>query len=224
MKNNFDFERYESDIHLTGRICLSIGLVMLLGAPFLIAHLTGSEVMWSAFWPALVKVLIVYVPSCVVEFLIYVPLLGAGACYLAFITGNITNLKLPCAFNSREIAKSEVGSAEDAIITTLSVATSSLVTMLVIFIGVLAIIPLAPILENPIVKPAFDNVVPALFGALGLQYFAKSLKLAVFPLFLMSMLCILIPSLISQTSTMLIVIGGITIFVSYIMYRKGILQ
>ena len=66
MKNNFDFERYESDIHLTGRICLSIGLVMLLGAPFLIAHLTGAEVMWSAFWPALLKVLIVYVPSCVV--------------------------------------------------------------------------------------------------------------------------------------------------------------
>lgn len=223
MKNDFDFDRYEDEIHLVGRLTLSIGLILLIGAPFVIMRLTGAEIIWSSFWPALAKVLIVYVPSCVVEFLIYVPLLGAGACYLAFITGNITNLKLPCAFNSREIAKSEVGTPEDAVITTLSVATSSLVTMLVIFVGVLAIIPLTPVLENPVLKPAFDNVVPALFGALGLQYFAKSLKLSAFPIFLMSMLSIFIPSLINQTSTMLIVIGGITILLSYIMYRRDVL-
>ncbi len=133
--NKFSYEDYVESMHLTGRICLSIALLMLIAAPFVIARLTGASINWQGFWPALVKVLIVYIPSCVVEFLIYVPLLGAGACYLAFITGNITNLKLPCAFNSREIAGAEVGSAQSEIISTLSVAVSSLVTMLVIFFG-----------------------------------------------------------------------------------------
>ena len=217
-------EDYVENLHLTGRICLSIALLMLIAAPFVVARLAGASINWQGFWPALVKVLIVYIPSCVVEFLIYVPLLGAGACYLAFITGNITNLKLPCAFNSREMSGAEVGSAESEIISTLSVAVSSLITMLVIFLGVLLLIPLTPVLENPIVKPAFDNVLPALFGALGMQYFSKSLKLSVFPLFLMSMLCILVPSLINQTSTMLIVIGGLSIGLSYVMFKKGWLK
>lgn len=224
MSKKFDFKAYNNQIHLIGRIGLSIGLVLLLGAPLVICLLTDARILMNAFWPALIKVLIVYLPSCVVEFLIYVPLIGPGASYLSFITGNITNLKLPCAFNAREIAKTEAGTPEDEIIATLSVATSSLVTMLVIFIGVLCLIPLTPILQNPTLKPAFDNVLPALFGALGMQYFSKSVKLSVFPLTLMSVLCIMVPSLIGQTSTMLIVIGGLSIAIAWIFFRKGKLQ
>lgn len=224
MSEKFDFKAYNNQIHLIGRIGLSIGLVLLLGAPLVICLLTDARILMDAFWPALIKVLIVYLPSCVVEFLIYVPLIGPGASYLSFITGNVTNLKLPCAFNAREIAKTEAGTPEDEIIATLSVATSSLVTMLVIFIGVLCLIPLTPILQNPTLKPAFDNVLPALFGALGMQYFSKSVKLSVFPLTLMSVLCIMVPSLIGQTSTMLIVIGGLSIAIAWIFFRKGKLQ
>ena len=219
----FSFERYNDDMHMTGRICLSIGLIMLLAAPFLIAELTGAEIIWDGFGSSIFKVLLVYIPSCIAEYLIYVPLLGAGACYLAFLTGNITNLKLPCAFSSRDMAHAEVGSPESEIISTLSVAVSSLVTMLVIFIGVLCLIPLTPILENPTLKPAFDNVLPALFGSLGIQYFSKSWKLSAFPVVLMSMLCCFMPSLIRNTSTMLIAIGGISIGLAFLMWRKGAL-
>ncbi len=224
MSENFDFKAYNNQIHLIGKIGLSIGLALLLGAPLAICLITDSHIMMDAFWPALIKVLIVYLPSCIVEFLIYVPLIGPGASYLSFITGNITNLKLPCAFNAREIAKTEAGTPEDEIIATLSVATSSLVTMLVIFIGVLCLIPLTPILQNPTLKPAFDNVLPALFGALGMQYFSKSVKLSIFPLALMSALCILVPSLISQTSTLLILIGAISIAIAWVFFRKGKLK
>ena len=79
------------------------------------------------------KVAAIYVPVSVVEFLVYVPMLGAGASYLTFITGNVTNLKIPCAINSRDIAKVADNSPESEIISTLSVATSALVTMAVIF-------------------------------------------------------------------------------------------
>ena len=221
MKEDFDFEEYNNSIHRDGRILMTIALALLIVVPFIIALITEAHINWKDFWPALIKVLIIYVPSSAAEFLIYVPLLGAGACYLAFITGNLTNLKIPCAFNAREIAGAEAGTPENEIISTLSVATSALVTMVVIFIGVLLLIPLTPLLNNPVIKPAFDNVLPALFGALGMQYYRKSLKLSVLPLLLMSVLCILIPSLIAQTSTMIIVIGAFSIALSYLMYRKN---
>ena len=165
-----------------------------------------------------------YLPICVVEFLVYVPILGAGASYLSFITGNIINMKLPCAYNAREIAGTEAGTPEDGIITTLSVAVSSLVTMLIIFIGVLLLIPLTPILQNPTLKPAFDNLLPALFGALAAQYFTKSWKITAVPLLLMTLLCILIPSLIKQTTVMMILVGAMAIGIAFLLYKKGLLK
>lgn len=220
----FNYEEYTNSIHRLGRIGLSIGVILLLIAPFLFSLVLNAEINWPAFFSAIWPVLIVYVPSCIVEYLIYVPLLGPGASYLTFITGNITNLKLPCAANAREIAKTEVGSKENEIISTLSVATSSLVTMLVIFIGVLLLIPLTPILENPTLSPAFDNVLPALFGALGYQYFRKSLKITVLPLSFMVLICALVPSLMGQTSFMIIACGGLAIALSYILWKKNILK
>lgn len=223
-KEFFDYSGYSNSIHRIGRIGLSIAVIMLLLVPFLFAFILDAEIDWAGFLSAIWSVLIVYVPSCIVEYLIYVPLLGPGASYLAFITGNITNLKLPCAANAREIASVEVGSRENEIISTLSVATSSLVTMVVIFIGVMLLIPLTPILENPVLSPAFDNVLPALFGALGYQYFRKSLKITVFPLSLMVLLCIFIPSLMGQTSIMIIVCGGVSIALAFILWKKHILK
>ncbi len=225
MKNDtFDYGKYNDSIHRAGRIGLSIGVLMLLSAPFLFAWFLDASIEWDGFFSSIWSVLIVYVPSCVVEYLIYVPLLGPGASYLSFITGNITNLKLPCAANAREIAHAEVGSKENEIISTLSVATSSLVTMVVIFIGVLLLIPLTPILENPTLAPAFDNVLPALFGALGYQYFRKSLKITVLPLSFMVLICILIPSLMGQTSIMIIACGALSIGLSWILWKKHILK
>ena len=220
-KEGFEYPDYISSIHRYGRIGLSIALLMLLAAPFAFSAITGARIQWNGFLKASIAVLIIYIPSSVVEYLIYVPLLGPGASYLAFITGNITNLKLPCAFNARDIADAEVGTKENEIISTLSVATSSLVTMVVIFIGVLMLIPLTPILGNPTLKPAFDNVIPALFGALGYQYFRKSIRLTVIPLLFMTLLCMIIPSLVDSTSFMIIACGAIAIAAGFVFYRKG---
>ncbi len=220
MSKEFNFDAYNDSIHRTGKIMLSISLCMLLAAPFILGSFMGAKIIWPSFFKAIISVLIVYIPSCIVEYLIYVPLLGPGASYLSFITGNITNLKLPCAFNAREMAKAEVGTKENEIISTLSVATSSLVTMLVIFIGVLLLIPLTPILENPTIKPAFDNVLPALFGALGYQYFKKSIRITIPPLTFMILLCCFVPSMIKSTSTLLIACGAIAIGYAMYLYKR----
>lgn len=215
----FDFDQYENEVHRTGRIGLSIGILLLFVAPFLFAFFLHAHFNMKGFWPALVQVLVIYVPSSIVEYLVYVPLLGPGASYLSFITGNISKMKLPCAFTARDIAKTEVGTPEDEIITTLSVATSSLVTMLVIFLGVLLLIPLTPILQNPTLRPAFDNLLPCLFGALAMQYFKKNPILSIFPMLFIVILCSLVPSLIASSTTLLIPNGAISIGLCYLMYR-----
>ena len=222
--DSFDYSEYEKSIHRDGRIMNAIGITLLLSIPFIFSLILGAHIEWKGYFFGVLKLSATYLPICVVEFLVYVPILGAGASYLSFITGNIINMKLPCAYNAREIAGTEAGTPEDGIITTLSVAVSSLVTMLVIFIGVLLLIPLTPILQNPTLKPAFDNLLPALFGALAAQYFTKSWKITAVPLLLMTLLCILIPSLIKQTTIMMILVGAMAIGIAFLLYKKGLLE
>lgn len=222
--DNFDYEDFEKSVHRSGIIMNSIGLGLLFAVPFLFSLILNTSINWKGWLSGILRVGTTYLPICIVEFLIYVPILGAGASYLSFITGNIINMKLPCAYSAREIAGTSAGTKEDSIITTLSVATSSLVTMLVIFVGVLLLIPLTPILNDPTLKPAFDNLLPALFGALGCQYFSKSWKLTAIPVLFMTLLCIFVPSLISQTTTMMIAVGAMSIALSWFMYKKGMLE
>jgi hypothetical protein len=165
----------------------------------------------------------IYIPMSVVEFLIYTPMLGVGGSYLSFLTGNVTNMKIPVVMNSKEIAQTESGTIEHEIISTISVAVSAMVTTLVIVAGVLLIVPLQPVLQNEALLPAFNNVVPALFGALGLKYFAKSPKIAAIPLLVMSLLCIFVPSMISQTSVLLIPSGALALGIGFILFKKNLL-
>ncbi|MEG1932604.1 MAG: hypothetical protein RR075_05800, partial [Pygmaiobacter sp.] len=175
----------------------------------------------NGFLRGIVQVASVYLPVSVVEFLIYAPMLGAGGSYLSFITGNLTNLKIPCAVNARDICGTETGTPENEIVSTLSVATSALVTTLVIAIGVFLMTPLQPILSNPVLIPAFDNVVAALFGALGCKYYVKGLRIAALPFLAMSLLCIFVPSVISQVGFLIIPSGLIAIGVSYALFRHN---
>ena len=218
------FARYNESIHREGRIWTLVTLGFLLAVPFLMGLVLKAMPDMNSFIKGFFNVAIIYYPTSVVEFLIYVPMLGPGASYLSFITGNLANLKIPCAVNAREMADARVGTPENEIISTLSVATSSLTTVVVLAVGVLLLQPLQGVLSNPVLTPAFDNVVPALFGALGLKYFIKGKKFAAIPLVLSSALCIFVPSMIGQTSVVLIVIGALTIGVSYLFYRKGALE
>ena len=83
------------------------------------------------------------------------------------------------------------------------------------------LIPLQPVLQSETLAPAFDYVVPALFGALGLKYFAKSPQIAVIPVVLMSLLCILVPSMISQTSILMIPSGALALLIGFLLFKKG---
>ena len=189
-------EELNNSLHRLGRFLLVSGVVILSLVPFIIGMMYGVSPDLAAFLEGFAKVAVVYYPVSLVEFLIYTPMLGVGGSYISFITGNVTNMKIPVAMNAKEIAGTEVGTPENEIISTLSTATSAIVTTLVIVAGVILLVPLQPVLQNPVLLPAFNNVVPALFGALGLKYFIKSPQIAVIPVLFMILLCTFVPSMI----------------------------
>lgn len=217
-------EEFNNKLHRLGRITLSLSVVFLVALPFLVGTAFGVSPDFKAFLSGFATVGVIYIPVAIVEFLVYTPMLGVGGSYLSFITGNVTNMKIPCVMNSKEIAGTTDGTPEHEVISTISVATSAIVTTLVIAVGVILMVPLQPVLQNPVLLPAFNNVVPALFGALGLKYFIKSPQIAVVPLVLMSALYIFVPSLISQTSLMLLPSGALALGLGFFLFKKGKLK
>ena len=215
------FEAYNERTHAFGRAACIVTLVLLIGAPFVMGLHLGAMPNLAAVARGFLAVGLVWMVSCIAEYLVYTPMLGAGGGYLAFITGNLINMKIPCAMNARDIVDAKTGTPENEIISTLSIATSSLVTILVLAAGVVLLIPLQPVLQAPVLQPAFDNVVPALFGAMAYKYYRGNLKIAILPLLTMALLFVLVPSLTGSTSFMVLPSGAIAIAVAFLLFKKG---
>jgi hypothetical protein len=179
---------------------------------------------WQALGKGLVATLPMYWAVGLIEIFTYVPMLGAGGTYLSFVTGNISNLKLPCAIDAMERAKVKASDEEGEVISTIAIAVSSIVTTLIIIVGVICIVPLTPVLESPILEPAFDMILPALFGGLAVVFISKNLKLSIAPIILMLALFIFIPALNSSTVGIMVPVGVLfTVFVARILYKKRVL-
>ncbi|MBR0416423.1 MAG: hypothetical protein IJI56_01275 [Firmicutes bacterium] len=220
-ENKASYGRYLERTHSLGRIFTVLVLALLLAAPFVIGMYLKAMPDIPACIRAFLSVGLVYLVSGIVEYLIYVPMLGAGGSYLAFITGNLINMKIPCAINARDIVGVKSGTPENEIVATLSIATSSLVTIAVLALGVLLMIPLQPVLQSPALQPAFENVVPALFGAMACKYYRADRKVALLVLAFMTLLFTLVPSLIGSTSMMVIPSGALAIGLSYLSFAKA---
>lgn len=219
-KENLIFEKYTETTHKIGKIASIMVLIMLVGAPFLIGKYLGAYPDLKAAGKGFFSVGLIWMISSIAEFLIYTPMLGSGGGYLAFITGNLINMKIPCAVNARDMVGAKSGTKENEIISTLSIATSSLVTIIVLAVGVALLTPLRPLLQEPVLQPAFDNVVPALFGAMAYKYYKSNLKTALLPLTVMSLLFMIVPSLTGSTSFMIIPSGAMAIGIAYFFYKR----
>lgn len=216
-----DAEAFDNKMHTYGRICTTILMIMFVIMPFIMAMYLNVNINFKAALGASIGICALFLPSSLVEVMTYAPMLGTGATYLAFITGNLTNLKIPCCMNARNIVGTEFGTKENEIVSTISVAVSSIVTCLVIAIGVLLMVPLEPIINSPTLQPAFSTVVPALFGALGYQYIKKMPKVAIIPFLIISLTSFFVPSIASQIVILIAVSAIISITIARILYTKG---
>ena len=203
------FADFNNGLHRIGRTAMVLMIGALLAVPVVFGAINGLSPDWAGFLDGIIKVGIIYYPTSIVEFLIYTPMLGVGGSYLSFLTGNVTNMRIPCAMNATAIAKTEPGTPEQEIVTTIAVATSAITTTLVILAGVLALVPLQPVLQNPVLQPAFNNVVPALFGALAASYFGKHLKLCVAPLLAGVIVLIFSPAMGAGTLMFITIVAAV---------------
>lgn len=212
---------YEEQIHIDGRVWGAIAAVAIVAFPLVVALIFGLNPDWYAIRDGMLSVAPIFWTVGIIEVLTYIPMLGAGSSYLAFVTGNITSLKAPCAMNAMENAEVKPGTKEGEIISTIAVAVSSIVTILIVAVGALLITPLEPILRHEALIPAFDNILPALFGALGVVYISKNWKIAIAPIAVMLVLFIAIPSLGGSVGIMVPVGAIIAVAVARVLYKKG---
>lgn len=215
---------YMDSVHRDGRIWNLSVMVIIMAFPIIVGVIFSAMPDWAAVGKGLIATAPMYWAVGIIETITYIPMLGAGGSYLSFVTGNISNLKLPCALNALENAEVKAQSEEGEIISTVSIAVSSIVTTIIVILGVLLIVPLTPILSSEELKPAFDQMLPALFGALGVVFVSKNVKLAIGPVLLMLVAFIFVPALNAGTVGIMVPVGVVfTLVYARILYKKGIL-
>ena len=221
MKKNLS---YIDSVHRDGTIWNLSMMGLLFLYPLAVAVIFEAMPDWQALLMGLIATAPMYWAVGAIETVTFVPMLGAGGSYLSFVTGNISNLKLPCALNALEQNGVSANSEEGEVISTIAIAASSIVTTLIIIIGVICIVPLTPILAAPVLEPAFEQILPALFGGLGVAFVSKNWKIAVAPILLMLVLFIFIPGLNGGTVGIMVPVSALfTIAIARVMYKKGAL-
>ncbi len=215
---------YLEKTHYYGRLWMGTTFLLMLAVPILVGTVYHAHPVLKDVAKGLLGVAPIFWTVALIEIVTFTPMLGTAGSYLGFVTGNLTNLKVPCTLMALENTGYKQGTKEGEIISTIAVATSSIVTIVIIALGVFMMAPLTPILNSELLKPAFDQILPALFGGLAVVYVSKNAKIAAVPLIFMILIFSMIPSLASAVS-MFVPIGAIIAIISArIMYKRGVLK
>ncbi len=217
---------YNTSIHKSGRLWTLFAVVLILLIPLLFCLIYNIQPLWDAFFVGALAIFPLYFAVGTIEVFNYSPLLGSGGSYLAFVTGNLMNMKVPAA----QMALNKTGvnpmSEEGEVISTIAVAVSTIVTDLIIILGLIAIIPVSNWIGSvPVLAKVFDLsngfVIPALFGALGVVFIAKGWKIALVSIVFMTLIFILVPSIAGVGSVLIPIASLLSVFVGRIMYKKN---
>ena len=216
---------YMESVHRDGRVWNFSMTGILLLFPIIVAIAFSALPDWHGLLMGLIATAPMYWAVGVVETITYLPMLGMGGTYLSFVTGNISNLKLPCALAALQQADVKANSEEGEVVSTIAIAVSSIVTTVIVLLGLILIVPLTPILSAPVLDPAFEQILPALFGSLGVAFVSRAWKIAIAPVTLMLILFITLPFLNAGTVGIMVPVSALfTIGMSRILYKKHLLD
>jgi hypothetical protein len=211
---------FEKTMHLYGRGFGTAALLIICAFPVLVSISFGIWPDFKIIFPGVLTMWILMASYVLSEMIAFPPILGPGSLYLTYITGNLQNQKIPCALSAMSIAGIETGTEKANAVSVVAVAVSSITTTIVIALGVFLMTPLKPILNSPILAPAFNNVVPAIFGALAGMWLLKEIKVS-----MVSVVLCFIGLRVLNIDLQWVLLGGIllTTVVARLMYNKEII-
>ncbi|HAH63443.1 MAG TPA: hypothetical protein DCL73_15260 [Treponema sp.] len=218
---HMNYQEYQEVTNRWGQLWIWSAACIILFVPAAICLKYDAWPQFGSVLKGLLGVAPIYWTVGFIEVVTFTPMLGTAGTYLSFVTGNVSALKVPAALNAMESAGCKPGTEEGEIVSTIAIATASIVTTIIIALGVLLFARLTPVINSPVLKPAFDNILPALFGGLGVVYVSRNWKISIVPMAVMIVLFILVPSLGSSVGVL--VPAGIVLALgaSRIMYKKG---
>jgi len=160
----------------------------------------------------------------VVEPVVYFSLIGFGGTYMAFLSGNLLNLRFPISVTAQEVVGTKEGTPEAEIASTLGVAGSLIASQLVLTVGIIFFLPFLGKLDaaGSSVNIALDHVLPALFGALAGMFLFKSVKLGIVPVVGGVILALMNDSL--KTSYVIAPMVVVSVLAARVMYKKGMVK
>lgn len=160
-----------------GKITGWLGILLSFGPALVLAVIYKLVPPVNAIFTAFIAIASAVGINWVVEPISYFPIIGVAGTYMAFITGNISNLRIPTAAVSQKVAGVEPGTDKGSIIATLGMAVSVIVNIVILALGVFAGSAILSKLPEEVVK-AFNYLLPSLFGAIFIQFSLMKLKLA----------------------------------------------
>ena len=216
MKDNSFYNK----IHRLGRITVVCALISFMAVPFGLAATNGISMNIPEILKNAIPLLLTFSISGICENLSFMPIIGSGALYMSCVTGNVSNMKVPAAVNAMEVAGYTAGSDRADVVAIIAVAASTFVTTAIVFLGMLF---LEPIYNNAFLQPAFQNMVPALMGALLFPFILKAPKQAIIPIALPIIAILVIGRKVFSSNQSYIMVGVIILSVIYslALYKKG---
>lgn len=220
---NNESKKYDDRAHLFGRISLIVGYLGMLLFPASLIFIYGIKVPVKETLNGISQILMLMIPVSLSEFLSIAPMIGSSAMYIMVLTGNFTNLKIPSSMAAMEAVGLDPTdyTEESDVISTIAMSVSAIVSELIILFGVILLVPLSGVLESETLAPAFNNIVPALFGALGAGMISKNVKIAVVP-FLLGILLLSIKAFPSALAMPVLILFGI--IATRLLYKKKLLK
>ncbi|HBH3804214.1 hypothetical protein I5578_04415 [Clostridioides difficile] len=201
-----------------GRLTLSLGIIAALVPGIILSFGFGIMPPISALLASTMAIVSMSAPNYIIEPVSYSPILGIPGTYMSFLSGNISNMRLPCSIAAQKAAEVESGTEEGSIISTIGIAVSILVNISILTIGVILGGSVLSKIPAEVVEK-LNLILPALFGSVFGQVFLQDKKLGLVAI-VISVLTIILSKqgIIPQSLVVLICVFG-TILIAKAMYK-----
>ncbi|MDO0494680.1 hypothetical protein KLO23_07610 [Clostridioides difficile] len=201
-----------------GRLTLSLGIIAALVPGIILSFGFGIMPPISALLASTMAIVSMSAPNYIIEPVSHSPILGIPGTYMSFLSGNISNMRLPCSIAAQKAAEVESGTEEGSIISTIGIAVSILVNISILTIGVILGGSVLSKIPAEVVEK-LNLILPALFGSVFGQVFLQDKKLGLVAI-VISVLTIILSKqgIIPQSLVVLICVFG-TILIARAMYK-----